>query len=176
MSWKANKVRYNVLWSSMAKEMVMNGKPEYTAKSLQASMTIAEMSSRDVANLCGVSPRAVQLWLNGERPVPVLVRRVLHGIALGAVSRRTLEGLALLCGVLVLSALPGDAEARSRRSHGPSSGYAPSYSAPPVRHSAPVRRGPSPLWVVPLMGGGSSTFCWDWNGGNPRRVPWVTCY
>lgn len=60
---------------------------------LHGSMVMLEMSKRDVAALCGVTVRAVELWLADERPIPPLVRRVLKGAALGLVSVRTLQAL-----------------------------------------------------------------------------------
>lgn len=65
----------------------------YGPKDLEASMIIAEMSKGQVAMLCDVTPRAVEQWLSGRRPVPVLVRKVMRGIALGLLPKRTLEAL-----------------------------------------------------------------------------------
>lgn len=143
---------------------------------LRTLLHVAEMTPGQLAVLCGVSPRAVQLWLKDQRPMPVLVRRVMRGIALGVVSRRALEGLAVFAAVLVLSA--SDADARSRRAGSWPAYVVPSYVPPPVRsapvrRAAPVYRGPSPLWVVPLMGGGSGDFCWSWD---QRQRWWMTCY
>lgn len=78
------------------------------------------------------------------------------------------------------SSLVTDAQARSRRSHGPSSGYAYTYApssvraVPVTRAAPPTRRGPSPLWLVPMMGGGGGgRYCWLWD---ERQPAFVTCY
>lgn len=65
----------------------------YSGWDLTGSMAMLEMSKRDVAALCGVTVRAVELWMADERPIPPLVRRVLKGAALGLVSIRTLQAL-----------------------------------------------------------------------------------
>lgn len=70
-----------------------SGPAPYGGKALAASMSISGMGTADVAKLCGVSVRAVQLWLADERPVPVLAGRVMRGIALGVLSRKALETL-----------------------------------------------------------------------------------
>lgn len=67
--------------------------PEFGPLELRVSMTMLEMSGAEVAKLCGVTHRAVQLWLTGERPIPLLVARVMRGGALGLVSIRTLMSL-----------------------------------------------------------------------------------
>lgn len=73
-------------WLGLAQE-------KFGGVELRASMATLEMSPAEVAELCGVTVRAVQLWLAGERPIPVLARRVLKGAALGLVSVRTLRSL-----------------------------------------------------------------------------------
>lgn len=65
----------------------------YGRADLEASMTMIGMGTAGVAHLFGVTPRSVQLWLAGERPVPVIVRRVMRGMALGLISREALERL-----------------------------------------------------------------------------------
>lgn len=67
--------------------------PEFRSVELRASMAMAELSKADVAELCGVTVRAVELWLADEQPIPVLARRVLKGAALGLVSLGTLRAL-----------------------------------------------------------------------------------
>lgn len=65
----------------------------YTGKDLHVHMLVAEVTKAELAALCGVTPRAVEQWLSGARPVPALVRRVVRGIALGCVSREALKRL-----------------------------------------------------------------------------------
>lgn len=60
---------------------------------LRASMLMAEMSKAQVAMMFDVTPRAVEQWQSGKRPVPVIVRKVMRGIALGLLPKRTLEAL-----------------------------------------------------------------------------------
>lgn len=60
---------------------------------LKASMLIAEMSKAQVCMMFDVSPRAVEYWITDERPIPVVVRKVMRGIALGLLPRRVLEAL-----------------------------------------------------------------------------------
>lgn len=64
---------------------------EFTAGDLRAAMLMCELDNARLAALCGVTPRAVQLWVAGERPIPLLVRRVLKAASIGLVSIRTLE-------------------------------------------------------------------------------------
>lgn len=67
--------------------------PGFDGRDLRAAMLMLEMDKRQVAALCGVTVRAVDLWLADKRPVPLLARRVLKGGALGLVAVRTLESL-----------------------------------------------------------------------------------
>lgn len=66
---------------------------EYTGTDLRASMALADMRIADVALLCGVTERSVKGWLAGRSPVPVLVRRVMRGVAWGLLSRVALMNL-----------------------------------------------------------------------------------
>lgn len=67
--------------------------PEFGGVELKASMAMLDMKPGEVAQLCGVTVRAVQLWLADERPIPLLVARVMRGGALGLVSIRALMSL-----------------------------------------------------------------------------------
>lgn len=65
----------------------------FSHRELYAAMLSAELDTRDVAELFGVTMRTAQRWLSGGLAVPVIVRRVMRGISLGLISARALERL-----------------------------------------------------------------------------------
>lgn len=64
-----------------------------TGAELRACLHACDLSNVRAAALLGVSPRAVQLWLIDERPIPALVRRVMRSASRGLLSVEALERL-----------------------------------------------------------------------------------
>ena len=62
----------------------------FDAVELRACMGQVGMTNAQLAALSGYTVRSVQLWVSGERPTPLLVRRVVRSIAYGGTSLNAL--------------------------------------------------------------------------------------
>lgn len=60
---------------------------------LREAMAQAGVTKGWLAAVADVSPRAVEHWLSGKRPVPALVRKVMRGMVAGVVPRDAIEVL-----------------------------------------------------------------------------------
>lgn len=50
---------------------------EMTPEELKARMDALDLAPKQIALAAGVTPQAVYYWLNGERPIPVMLDAVL---------------------------------------------------------------------------------------------------